>query len=87
MMIKIEVSKQVVQALKLSSKDAKQELIKLLALKLYEKGILGSGKARELAGVSKLQFLSLLKEEGVDLNYDIEELEEDLKQVGKEFSL
>ena len=82
MMIKIEVPEQVVQALKLPSKDAKQELIKLLALKLYEKGILGSGKARELAGVSKLQFFSLLKEEGVDLNYDIEELEEDLKQVG-----
>ncbi len=82
MMIKIEVPEQVVQALKLPGKDAKQELIKLLALKLYEKGILGLGKARELAGVSKLQFLSLLKEEGVDLNYDIEELEEDLKQVG-----
>ncbi|MCK4765045.1 MAG: UPF0175 family protein [Candidatus Aminicenantes bacterium] len=55
--------------------------LRLLALKLYEKGILGMGKARELIGVGKLDFLYILKEEGIPLNYDREELEDDLQTI------
>ena len=51
---------------------------------MYEKGILGIGKASELCGMNKLDFMSLLKEEDVSLNYDDEELQRDLKNL--EFS-
>ena len=83
MEIKIDLPDQVVQALKIPNNKIKEELIKLLALKLYEKGVVGIGKARELAGVTKIEFYSLLKIEGIDLNYDIEELEEDIRQLEK----
>ncbi len=58
-----------------------KELKKLLAVKLYEKGILGIGKAKELIGVTRMEFLYLLKDEGVPLNYDQDDLENDLKTI------
>ena len=67
--------------LNLPEKQIEESLKKLLAVKLYEKGILGIGKARELANVSKLGFLNLLKEENIPVNFDSEELEEDLKKI------
>ena len=45
------------------------------------KGILGVGKARELAGVSKLEFYGLLKKEGVPLNYGEEDLKKDIETI------
>ena len=51
---------------------------KLLAVTLYVKGILGIGKARELAGASKLEFYALLMKDGVPLNYSEEDVENDM---------
>jgi predicted HTH domain antitoxin len=68
--------------LRLPRKGTKEELQRLLAVTLYAKGILGIGKARELAGVSKLEFYALLKKEGVALNYSEEDLEKDIKTIG-----
>ena len=80
-MLNIEIPENIVQAIKLPDKEVKKRLIKILAAKLYEEGILGIGKARELAGLSKIEFYSLLKEENICLNYDKEELELDLTQI------
>jgi predicted HTH domain antitoxin len=74
----LEIPEGVVQALRLPRKGTKEELKKLLAVTLYEKGILGIGKARELAGASKLEFYALLKKEGVPLNYSEEDAEKDI---------
>lgn len=52
-----------------------------LAVRLYQKGLLSFGKARELAGMSKWEFHLLLGEEGIVRRYDVEELEEDLKTL------
>jgi predicted HTH domain antitoxin len=49
-----------------------------LAIRLYEKGLLSFGKARELAELSKWAFHELLAAEGVLRHYDLEELEADL---------
>lgn len=57
------------------------ELKRILAVTLYSKGILGIGKARELAGVSKLAFIALLRHEGVPLNYAQEDAEKDIQTV------
>lgn len=81
MSIQIEIADGVVEALKSPRGYVKEELVSLLSVKLYEKGILGMGKARELAGMSMYEFLALLKRENVYLNYDVEEFEKDLEQM------
>ncbi len=78
MEITLEIPEGIVQALRLPRKGTKDELMRLLAVALYERGILGIGKARELAGLSKLEFFAMLKKEGVALNYSEEEAEADL---------
>lgn len=80
-MIKISIPDTVEMAIKLPEKERQKELLKLLAVKMYEKGILGIGKASELCGMNKIDFMSLLKEEVVPLNYDDEELQRDLKNL------
>ena len=77
----ITIPKTVEHALKIPLKNQEKELKKLLALKLYEKGILGIGKAKELIGVTRMEFLFLLKDEGIPLNYDQDDLENDLKAI------
>ena len=77
----LEIPEGVVQALRLPRKGTKEELKKLLAVTLYAKGILGIGKARELAGGSKLEFFGLLKREGVPLNYNEEDLANDIATI------
>ncbi len=80
-MISIFIPDNVEAAMKLPEKEKQKELLKLLAVKMYEKGILGIGKAAELCGMSKTDFMKLLKEENVVLNYDDEELQRDLKNL------
>ncbi|MEK6682152.1 MAG: UPF0175 family protein [Nitrospirota bacterium] len=80
-MIKLSIPDTVEMAIKLPEKERQKELLKLLAVKMYEKGILGIGKASELCGMNKLDFMSLLKEEDIPLNYDDEELQRDLKNL------
>ncbi|MEW6755405.1 MAG: UPF0175 family protein [Candidatus Latescibacterota bacterium] len=50
-------------------------------MRLYQKGLLALGKARELAGLSKWEFLALLGEEGIERRYDLEELEADIETL------
>ena len=77
----ITIPKTVEHALKIPAKNQEKELKKLLAMKLYEKGILGIGKAKELIGASSMEFLHMLKDEGIPLNYDRKDLEKDLKTI------
>ena len=81
MSLTIVIPDEVEQALKLPPKGTMEELKRLLAVKLYEKGILGIGKAREFAKLSLLEFYALLKVEGVPLNYDEKDLEEDVRTL------
>jgi predicted HTH domain antitoxin len=52
-----------------------------LAVRLYAKGLLSFGKARQLAGVTRWDFHDLLGEEGILRRYDVGELEEDLRTL------
>ncbi len=80
-MINISIPDTVEGAIKLPEKEKQKELLKLLAVKLYEKGVLGIGKASELCGLNKLSFMTLLKDEGIALNFDEEELKRELKNL------
>nr|WP_276568979.1 UPF0175 family protein [Thermanaerosceptrum fracticalcis] len=60
------------------------EALKRLAATFYADGSLSLVKAAKLAKVSKQDFLDFLAEHNIPLNYDIDEVEEDLTMV-KEF--
>jgi predicted HTH domain antitoxin len=81
MRITLEIPDEVVKEAKLPTANASNEIRKSFAVWLYAKGILGIGRARELAGVSLLEFYALLQQEGTFLNYDKEMLAEDLKTL------
>ena len=55
------------------------ELIMIIASKLYEDGTLSSGQAADLAGLSKRTFIELLGKYGVSVfSTSIEDLESDI---------
>jgi predicted HTH domain antitoxin len=78
MEITLEIPESIGQALRLPRRGTKNELMRLLAITLYERGILGIGKSRELAGLTKLEFFAMLKNEGIAINYSEEEVKADL---------
>jgi len=81
--VSVEIPERIALSLKLPGSELKEQLKVELALRLYQKGILGFGKARELAGLTKWQFQEKLAKEQIPLNYDVEELERDLETVGR----
>ena len=77
----LNIQKDVIQAIKVPASEAPRRLRRELAIRLYEKGLLSFGKARELSEMSRWEFHDLLGEEGILRRYDVEELEEDLKTL------
>ena len=59
------------------------ELRLLATLELYREGRVSLGKAAEIAGLSLREFLYELRIRRIPLNYDLEELEEDLKVINE----
>ncbi len=79
--ITLELPPDVREALRIPPAEQEVRLRRELAVRLYEKGLLSFGKARELAGLSKWEFHELLAAEGVSRHYDLEELEADLRTL------
>ena len=77
----LEIPDELADARRLPSAERPARLRRELAVRLYQKGLLGFGKARQLAGLSKWAFHGLLGEEGIERNYDLAELDEDLKSL------
>ncbi len=65
----------------ISAKEPKNEIKLLMALELYREGKISLGKAAELAGLSIEEFLYELRKRCISINYDLEELKEDLKTI------
>ncbi len=80
-MITINIPDSIEIALQLPEGDKKRAFVKYLSIKLYEKGIIGIGKASELCEMNKIDFMKVLNEEGINLNYDDEEYERDLNNL------
>lgn len=77
----IELPEHLIRSLKIPRGEALLRLKRELAIRLYEKGLLSFGKARDLAGMSKWEFHFFLWEEGIARRYDEEELEKDLTNL------
>lgn len=80
-MLSLSIPDSVLHSLKLPEKTVQADLLMLLAVKLYEKGALGLGKSSELCGKDRTEFMQILKQEGVYLNYDDDELSRDLTSL------
>ncbi|MEW6232040.1 MAG: UPF0175 family protein [Chloroflexota bacterium] len=76
--ITIELPPDLREALRVPVAEQEARLRRELAIRLYEKGLLSFGKARQVAGLSKWAFHELLAAEGIVRHYDVEELEADL---------
>jgi predicted HTH domain antitoxin len=78
----LKIPEEIVNALRVPPDDIESELYKELALALYLRGMLSSGKASALSGLTHLQFEDLLGQRKVKRHYGEEELQEDLRYAG-----
>jgi predicted HTH domain antitoxin len=78
----LKIPEDIVNALRVPPDDIEAELYKELALALYQRGMLSSGKASALSGLTLLQFEELLGQREVKRHYGEEELQEDLRYAG-----
>jgi predicted HTH domain antitoxin len=76
------IPEEVVNALRVPPDDIEAELYKELALALYQRGMLSSGKASALSGLTRLQFEDLLGHRRIRRHYGEEDLQEDLNYGG-----
>jgi len=76
--IQLHIPDSVTQAIRLPEDRISQELLIELSIALYNQGILGFGKARELAQMEKYEYAQLLGKRGILRHYGREELEDDL---------
>ena len=81
MQLLIEVPEGLIQAMRLPAEEIPNRIKEELAIRLYLKGILSFGKARQLAGMTRWDFHDLLGKEDIPRRYDIEELEDDLQTL------
>ena len=79
--LNLEIPEELIQSLKLPRDEVPARLKRELALRLYEKGLLSFGKARELAGMTRWEFSRLLGEEGIPRHYDFEEFDRDIRTL------
>ncbi|WP_254564785.1 UPF0175 family protein [Oscillatoria sp. HE19RPO] len=71
------ISEDIVKASGLSE----QELIIELVLLLFQQEKISLGKAAELLNYSQVRFQQILSERGINIHYDVEELQEDIQDL------
>ncbi|MCJ7741300.1 MAG: UPF0175 family protein [Methanoregula sp.] len=77
----LKVPTDIVDAIRLPPDDIHAELQKELALALYKRGILSSGKACALAGLSRWEWVEILGQRKVSRHYTPSDLEKDIAHV------
>ena len=83
MNIRMEFDDELQDALRIPPDEQESRLRRELSLRLYEKGLLSLGKARQMAGMEKWEYLLLLSREGIPRQYDKKELDRDLSTLNK----
>lgn len=75
----LKIPEDVMDSLRLPPDEVENELKKELALALYHRGILSSGKACKLAGLKRWEFEELLGQRKIRRHYTERDLEEDIE--------
>jgi predicted HTH domain antitoxin len=79
--MQLSIPDSIVKSIRLPEKRIESELLKELALNLYQQELLSFGKASELANMEHYEFSNLLGERGICRHHSQQELEEDLNYV------
>lgn len=58
-----------------------EEILQILAMALYKSGKLDSRSAGKICKLEELDFYRLLKDSGLSLNYDVDDLKDDVRQM------
>jgi predicted HTH domain antitoxin len=74
----LKIPYDIVDAIRLPPAEMDQELHKELALALYQRGVLSSGKACALAGMTRWEFEDFLGQHKIRRHYTENNLEEDI---------
>lgn len=85
MQITIEIPDSLAQAIKLPEEEITARLHVELAIRLYRKKLLNFGKARDLAKMTYWDFHELLGREGIERDYNVDDLNEDLQTLERMF--
>ena len=84
--ITLEISQDLLAALKMGAVDLAQNIRNLAAIGFYQDKRLSLGKAAQLAGMNRLLFMDLLATKGIVIfDYDQSELETDLEGITNHF--
>lgn len=75
----LEIPEDVLESVKLPPDEIEKEFRQELALALYKRGVLSSGKACVLAQMTRWQFETLLGQRQIPRHYTTKDLEEDLQ--------
>jgi len=75
----LKIPGDIVDALRLPPDEVEDTLHKELALALYQRGVLSSGKASVLAGMRRWEFEELLGQRHILRHYTEKNLEEDIE--------
>lgn len=59
------------------------ELLIELALHLYNTDKFSMGQAKKLAGLTQLEFQKKMTERGIEIKYDLDDFESDMKNIDK----
>lgn len=80
--LKIPYPEDLPQAMGKKPEDFEEELRFLVAAKLYEMGLVSSGRAAQLAGLGRVEFLHRLAQYRIPVfNYSLEELEREIQEA------
>lgn len=80
--LKIPYPKELLETLEETPEEFERKLRFLVAAKLYELGHISSGRAAELAGMERVEFLSQLGRYRIPVfNYSLEELEREIREA------
>lgn len=71
----LKIPEDIVAALRIPPDEIEEQLHKELALALYQRGMLSSGKAADLSGLNRQQFGDLLGKRKIVRHYGAEDLE------------
>jgi predicted HTH domain antitoxin len=78
MELMLKIPGDVVETLRFPPDEMERELRKELALALYQRGVLSSGKASILVGVTRWEFEEVLRQRQIRRHYTEKNLEEDI---------
>jgi len=77
----VPVPQDLTRILRVSEKDLPKVVRLYLAIELYREGKISLGKAAEIAKVSKWEMMEILASKGIPLQYDEEDLKEDVETL------